>query len=91
MNKQLNHQQFEHLSERLLLGAGVRCYTAGYHGKPVVFIAVACVRMKAKLLSSKPLSRATRLSRIRRRQTTPKLHSRTLHFPNQNSILHPNK
>jgi GNAT superfamily N-acetyltransferase len=30
------------------LGAGVRCYTAVYLGKPVAFIAVACVRMKAK-------------------------------------------
>jgi GNAT superfamily N-acetyltransferase len=30
------------------LGAGVRCYTAVYQGKPVAFIAVACVRMKAK-------------------------------------------
>jgi len=30
------------------LGAGVRCYTAAYQGKPIAFIAVACVRMKAK-------------------------------------------
>jgi GNAT superfamily N-acetyltransferase len=30
------------------LGAGVRCYTAVYQGKPIAFIAVACVRMKAK-------------------------------------------
>jgi GNAT superfamily N-acetyltransferase len=30
------------------LGAGVRCYTAVYQSKPVAFIAVACVRMKAK-------------------------------------------
>jgi GNAT superfamily N-acetyltransferase len=30
------------------LGAGVRCYTAAYQGKPVAFIAVASVRMKAK-------------------------------------------
>jgi GNAT superfamily N-acetyltransferase len=30
------------------LGAGVRCYTAVYQEKPVAFIAVACVRMKAK-------------------------------------------
>ncbi len=30
------------------LGAGVRCYTAIYQGKPIAFIAVACVRMKAK-------------------------------------------
>jgi GNAT superfamily N-acetyltransferase len=30
------------------LGAGVRCYTAVYQGKPVAFVAVACVRMKAK-------------------------------------------
>jgi GNAT superfamily N-acetyltransferase len=30
------------------LGAGVRCYTAIYQDKPVAFIAVACVRMKAK-------------------------------------------
>ena len=30
------------------LGAGVRCYTAVYQEKPIAFIAVACVRMKAK-------------------------------------------
>jgi GNAT superfamily N-acetyltransferase len=30
------------------MGAGVRCYVAIYQGKPVAFIAVACVRMKAK-------------------------------------------
>jgi len=30
------------------LGAGVRCYTAVYQEKPVAFIAVACIRMKAK-------------------------------------------
>jgi GNAT superfamily N-acetyltransferase len=30
------------------LGAGVRCYAALYQGKPVGFIAVAAVRMKAK-------------------------------------------
>jgi GNAT superfamily N-acetyltransferase len=30
------------------LGAGVRCYTALYQGKPIAFVAVACVRMKAK-------------------------------------------
>jgi GNAT superfamily N-acetyltransferase len=30
------------------LGAGVRCYTALHQGKPIAFIAVAYVRMKAK-------------------------------------------
>jgi GNAT superfamily N-acetyltransferase len=30
------------------LGAGVRCYTAIYQDKPVAFIAVACVKMKAR-------------------------------------------
>jgi GNAT superfamily N-acetyltransferase len=30
------------------LGAGVRCCTAVYQGKPIAFIAVASVRMKAK-------------------------------------------
>jgi GNAT superfamily N-acetyltransferase len=30
------------------LGAGVRCYCAVYSGKPVAFIAVAFVRMRAK-------------------------------------------
>ena len=29
-------------------GAGVRCYTEVYQSKPIAFIAVACVRMKAK-------------------------------------------
>jgi GNAT superfamily N-acetyltransferase len=30
------------------LGAGVRCYCAVYQNKPIAFIAVAAVRMKAK-------------------------------------------
>jgi GNAT superfamily N-acetyltransferase len=30
------------------LGVGVRCYTAVYQGKPIAFIAVVCVGMKAK-------------------------------------------
>jgi GNAT superfamily N-acetyltransferase len=30
------------------LGAGVRCYTAVYRGKPIAFMAIARVRMKAK-------------------------------------------
>jgi GNAT superfamily N-acetyltransferase len=30
------------------LGASVRCYAAIYQDKPVAFIAVACVRMRAK-------------------------------------------
>jgi len=30
------------------LGAGVRCYVALYQNKPIGFIAVGCVRMKAK-------------------------------------------
>jgi len=30
------------------LGAGVRCYAAVYQDKPIAFIAVACVKMKAK-------------------------------------------
>jgi GNAT superfamily N-acetyltransferase len=30
------------------LGAGIRCYTAIYQGNPIAFIAVACVRMRAK-------------------------------------------
>jgi GNAT superfamily N-acetyltransferase len=30
------------------LGAGVRCYVAVYQEKPIAFIAVACVRMRAK-------------------------------------------
>jgi GNAT superfamily N-acetyltransferase len=30
------------------LGAGVRCYAAVYQGKPIAFIAVACVHMKTK-------------------------------------------
>jgi GNAT superfamily N-acetyltransferase len=30
------------------LGAGVRCYCASYQNKPVAFIAVAAVRMKAQ-------------------------------------------
>jgi GNAT superfamily N-acetyltransferase len=30
------------------LGAGVRCYVAIYHGKPIAFVAVACTKMKAR-------------------------------------------
>lgn len=30
------------------LGAGVRCYVAFYQDKPIAFIAVACIRMRAK-------------------------------------------
>jgi GNAT superfamily N-acetyltransferase len=30
------------------LWAGVRCYTAIHQDKPIAFVAVACVRMKAK-------------------------------------------
>ena len=30
------------------LGAGVRCYCAVYQGKPIAFVAVACVRMRVK-------------------------------------------
>jgi GNAT superfamily N-acetyltransferase len=37
------------------LGAGVRCYTAIYQEKPIAFIAVACVRMKAKYYRSSRL------------------------------------
>ena len=39
-------RQYHYLSGSL--GAGVRCYTAVYQENPVAFIAVACVRMKAK-------------------------------------------
>jgi GNAT superfamily N-acetyltransferase len=39
-------RQYHYLNGKL--GAGVRCYNAVYQGKPVAFIAVACVRMKAK-------------------------------------------
>lgn len=38
-------RQFHYLNGKL--GAGVRCYSAFYHGKPVAFIAVAHVHMKA--------------------------------------------
>jgi len=39
-------RQYHYLKSSL--GAGVRCYAAFYLGKPIAFIAVACVRMKAK-------------------------------------------
>jgi GNAT superfamily N-acetyltransferase len=39
-------RQYHYLNGKL--GAGVRCHTAIYQGKPVAFIAVAYVRMKAK-------------------------------------------
>ena len=39
-------RQFHYLNGSL--GAGVRCYCATYQDKPIAFIAVAAVRMKAK-------------------------------------------
>ena len=39
-------RQYHYLNGKL--GAGVRCYVALYQNKPIAFIAVACVRMKAK-------------------------------------------
>jgi GNAT superfamily N-acetyltransferase len=39
-------RQYHYLNSTL--GAGVRCYSALYQGKPVAFIAVACVHMKTK-------------------------------------------
>ena len=39
-------RQYHYLNGKL--GAGVRCYAALYQNKPIAFIAVACVRMKAK-------------------------------------------
>jgi GNAT superfamily N-acetyltransferase len=39
-------RQYHYLNSSL--GAGVRCYTAVYQGKPIAFIAVAAVRMKVK-------------------------------------------
>jgi GNAT superfamily N-acetyltransferase len=39
-------RQYHYLNGKL--GAGVRCYLAIYNEKPVAFMAVACVRMKAK-------------------------------------------
>jgi GNAT superfamily N-acetyltransferase len=39
-------RQYHYLNGKL--GAGVRCYTALYQGKPIAFVAVAAVRMKAK-------------------------------------------
>jgi GNAT superfamily N-acetyltransferase len=38
-------RQYHYLNGKL--GAGVRCYTAIYQNKPIAFIAVACVRMRA--------------------------------------------
>jgi GNAT superfamily N-acetyltransferase len=37
-------RQYHYLNGKL--GAGIRCYTATYHEKPVAFIAVASVKMK---------------------------------------------
>jgi GNAT superfamily N-acetyltransferase len=39
-------RQYHYLNGKL--GVGVRCYTAVYQEKPIAFIAVSCVRMKAK-------------------------------------------
>jgi hypothetical protein len=51
-----------------------------------------CMRKnEGKILPCKSLSCAAGLSRNRRRQTTPEFHSRTLFFPNQSSILFPDK
>jgi GNAT superfamily N-acetyltransferase len=39
-------RQYHYLNGKL--GAGVRCYLSIYNEKPVAFMAVACIRMKAK-------------------------------------------
>jgi GNAT superfamily N-acetyltransferase len=39
-------RQYHYLNSSL--GAGVRCYCAVYQNKPIAFIAIAVVRMKAK-------------------------------------------
>jgi GNAT superfamily N-acetyltransferase len=39
-------RQYHYLNGKL--GAGVRCYAAVYFGKPIAFVAVACVRMRTK-------------------------------------------
>jgi GNAT superfamily N-acetyltransferase len=39
-------RQYHYLNSKL--GAGVRCYVALYQSKPIAFIAVACIKMKAK-------------------------------------------
>jgi GNAT superfamily N-acetyltransferase len=39
-------RQYHHLNGKR--GASVRCYTAAYLGKPIAFMAVACVRMRTK-------------------------------------------
>jgi GNAT superfamily N-acetyltransferase len=39
-------RQYHYLNGKL--GAGVRCYLAIYNERPVAFMAVACVKMKAK-------------------------------------------
>jgi GNAT superfamily N-acetyltransferase len=40
-------RQYHYLNGKL--GAGIRCYTALYHEKPVAFIAVAHIHMRANL------------------------------------------
>ena len=39
-------RQYHYLNGKL--GAGVRCYVALYQDKPIVFIAIVCIRMRAK-------------------------------------------
>ncbi len=39
-------RQYHYLNGKL--GAGVRCYVALHQNKPIAFVAIACVRMKAK-------------------------------------------
>jgi len=46
---------------------------------------------ESKVLSSKPISGPTWLSRNRRRQTITELHHWTLFFANKNALLHSNE
>ena len=68
------------------LGAGVKCYTAVYLDKPIAFLAIACVRMKAKYYRASRLVVLPDYQGIG--QTASQLYRRTLYCPNKNALLH---
>src|SRR5664280_3616098 len=81
-------QQYHYLNGSL--GAGVRCYTAVNQGKPVAFIAVACVRMKAKYYR---VSRLVVLPDYQGIGVGKRLLTfiAELYFSNKDALLHTNK
>jgi hypothetical protein len=73
------------------LPSTARCYAAVYHDKPIAFVAVVHVLMRARYYRVSRLVVFARLSRDRRWQETLKFCSGALYFSNENAFLHFNK